>query len=125
MRGARPGLVTPDQYVLGKQGWAWRVVERRPGRREVVVRLRAGGGTEHITQPASATAPLPALSDRQLHRLARVGAAIERQFGTPQDIEWAFARVKLFILQARPITALPGVRPLGQHDRDEARPRYL
>jgi phosphohistidine swiveling domain-containing protein len=37
-------------------------------------------------------------------RLARRAAAA---FGTPQDIEWAFHGSDLFILQARPMTALP------------------
>src|SRR5205807_3134720 len=41
------GLVTPDHYVLRKGRWGWRIVERRPGRREVVVQPRVAGGTEH------------------------------------------------------------------------------
>lgn len=32
---------------------------------------------------------------------------IESHFHVPQDVEWAFAGGELFILQARPITALP------------------
>jgi pyruvate,water dikinase len=46
-----------------------------------------------------------------LRRLVRLGTAIERRFGGPQDVEWAMARGKLFIVQARPITALPGPLP--------------
>jgi rifampicin phosphotransferase len=41
---------------------------------------------------------------------ARVGAltaAVEAAFGEPQDVEWAIAAGQLFLLQARPITALP------------------
>jgi len=44
------------------------------------------------------------------HDAARVGAlavAVERVFGEPQDLEWAIAAGQLFLLQARPITALP------------------
>src|SRR5215217_2974654 len=39
--------------------------------------------------------------------LARYGPRIEELYGTPQDIEWALSDGQLFILQARPITALP------------------
>ena len=100
------GLVTPDHYVLKKRVWGWQVVERRRGRREVVVRPLSGGGTERTTSDSAAYAG-PALSDRQLRRLAHLGAAIQAHFGMPQDVEWAWAEGEPFILQARPITALP------------------
>jgi len=44
---------------------------------------------------------------------ARAVAALARRaeaiFGTPQDVEWAIAGGELFMLQARPMTALPEV----------------
>ncbi|HET9965736.1 MAG TPA: PEP/pyruvate-binding domain-containing protein, partial [Rubrobacter sp.] len=39
--------------------------------------------------------------------LARYGATIEHHYGTPQDIEWALSGGDFFIVQSRPITALP------------------
>jgi pyruvate,water dikinase len=54
---------------------------------------------------------MPALPDRALRRLARLGAVIEQHFGRPQDIEWAWAGGEPFILQARPMTALPEPPP--------------
>lgn len=107
------GLVTPDHFVLRRRWfgrWGWRVVERRLGRREVVIRPRAEGGTEYL--PADTLdASQPALPDRALPRLAELGTAIERHFGRPQDVEWAWAGGEVFILQARPITALPAPPP--------------
>lgn len=38
--------------------------------------------------------------------LFRIAAKLESEFGGPQDIEWAVAHGKLYILQARPITTL-------------------
>lgn len=99
------GLVTPDHVVLRKRRWGWRTVERRLGRRELEVRPREGGGTESVVAaPALVT---PALSDRDLRRLARLGVAIERRFGAPQDVEWAWRDGAFFIVQARPMTAVP------------------
>jgi len=54
----------------------------------------------------------PVLQPRQIKRLARMGARLERVFGSPQDVEWALdGRGRLSILQTRPIvyaTQTPG-----------------
>ncbi len=100
------GQVTPDHFVLRRRWRGWSIVERRAGRREVVIRPRAAGGTEQVS-PGTAAAAGPALPDPVVRQLARLGRAIERHFGAPQDIEWAWAGGELFVVQARPITALP------------------
>ena len=82
------GLVTPDQVSLRRGRLGWRIVERRRGRREVEIRPRAGGGTEQVVPAASHE---PAMADAAYRRLARLGEAIARHFGLPQDIEWAWA----------------------------------
>jgi phosphohistidine swiveling domain-containing protein len=81
--------------------------QRRAG--EVIVQALAGGGTRQVT--GSAVAEAPVLPDRALRQLARLGAAIQRLFGSPQDVEWAWADGLPFILQARQITALPDPPP--------------
>ncbi|UCG30322.1 MAG: hypothetical protein JSV53_00155 [candidate division WOR-3 bacterium] len=43
------------------------------------------------------------LSQKQLSELVKAGKKIERIFKSPQDVEWAFQKGKLFILQSRPI----------------------
>ncbi len=40
--------------------------------------------------------------------LYRYAARLERELGSPQDIEWAVAEEKVYLLQARPITTLIG-----------------
>ena len=47
------------------------------------------------------------LEDKQVAEIAATAREVEQLFGSPQDIEWAVAGGELFILQARPITALP------------------
>jgi phosphohistidine swiveling domain-containing protein len=105
------GLVTPDHFVLRKRRWGWSIAERRAGRREVIIRARSGGGTEHVEGTAASARHSPALPDWALHRLARLSSAIQRHFGGPQDVEWAWVDGKPCILQARPITALPEPPP--------------
>jgi rifampicin phosphotransferase len=101
------GLVTPDRFVIRRRGL--RVTEHRPGRREVVIRPKEGGGTERSRERGGAEA---ALSRGAARSLAALGLRIERRFGAPQDIEWAWERNgrgpgRPLILQARPMTALP------------------
>jgi pyruvate,water dikinase len=111
------GQATPDHYVLKRRTGSlsklfparqWHIVERRIGQREVVIRALEGGGIVHDSGPAVDT---PALSDEPLRRLARLGEAIQEHFGQPQDVEWAWAGDMPYILQARPITALPEPAP--------------
>jgi Phosphoenolpyruvate synthase/pyruvate phosphate dikinase len=102
------GLVTPDHFVMNKR--SLRVKERRLGRREVVICSKAGGGTQQVT-PTDKNID-SALPPSTVRHLAKLGKQIERHYGNPQDIEWAWindgARAgKFLILQARPMTALP------------------
>lgn len=41
-----------------------------------------------------------------LEELAQLAIRIERAFGRPQDIEWAYAGGRCYLLQSRPLTAL-------------------
>jgi rifampicin phosphotransferase len=94
------GLVTPDHYVLDSDG---KVRERTPGQREVIIHSSPGGGT-HSTEAGPGAATLP---DEVLTELARLGRSVAAHFGPPQDIEWAYADGRIWLVQARPMTALP------------------
>ncbi|MFI6498374.1 PEP/pyruvate-binding domain-containing protein [Nonomuraea typhae] len=100
------GRVTPDHYVLDRTG---RRTSFRPGRREVVIRGTAGGGTtETHDEP-----PGERLPDRALRELAGYGVRVADHFGRPMDLEWAYAGGRIHLVQARPMTALPPP-PLGR-----------
>ena len=51
--------------------------------------------------------PEGAIDGAQACAVAELARRVEAHFGSPQDIEWAMAGGALFLLQARPITALP------------------
>ena len=46
------------------------------------------------------------LTGDQLKALAAMGLAVEQHYGRPQDVEWAAAGGKTFLVQSRPITTL-------------------
>jgi len=53
-------------------------------------------------------APVEVLDEQQALAVAELARRVEACFGgVPQDIEWAFAKGELYLLQARPMTALP------------------
>jgi len=67
-------------------------------------------GDEWRVTPKGATAqrrPEDVLGRRLARRVARVAADIAREFGVPQDVEWAWDGKELWVIQARPITRLP------------------
>ena len=57
-------------------------------------------------------APERAIDEDTVRMIATLARDVERIFGTPQDVEWAIAGGELWLLQARPITALPSRRHL-------------
>jgi pyruvate, water dikinase len=94
------GAVTPDHYVLKRDGTVKRAkVSRQPF---AIVPL-AGGGTEE--RELGAEGGEPKLDEDQLRELARIGDDLERRLGGPQDIEWALEGGEVYVLQARPVTA--------------------
>lgn len=76
------GMITPDHYLLDDQG---RIRSFQPG------------DPDHSQR----------LPDSVLAELARLGHAVANHFGRPQDIEWAYAEGRVWLLQARAMTALP------------------
>ena len=56
------------------------------------------------------------LTEPQVRELAETVRQVEAHFGCPIDVEWAYAGDRLWLVQARPITALPAspIRPLGE-----------
>ena len=96
------GLVTPDNYLAGKDGGI-----RQRDIAEKAVRVAAvEGGTEQQEVPGH-LAWSPALSDAQVVEVARVVTDIEAHYGCPIDVEFAYdGDGRLYLLQARPITAL-------------------
>ena len=127
--------VTPDSIVVDKE--SGRVISRDTADKEVMT-VYSGHGTEERPVPESRRNQ-PVLDDTTVAELARYGSRIEGHYGSPQDIEWALADDDLFIVQARPITALPGRWPIpnvlgragpegrmraGQHRRADARPAH-
>ncbi|MDE0039210.1 MAG: PEP-utilizing enzyme [Gammaproteobacteria bacterium] len=99
------GTVGPDEFVLDRENLAAR--DTHLGDKARMVVGTGKGGTRSVDVEADRRS-LPSLSASQLAELGHQARAVEEHFdGVPQDIEWAFASGKLWLLQSRPITNLP------------------
>ena len=95
------GAVTPDHYVLKRDGTVRKAqVHRQP---YAIVSVAEGGVAERELAEEEGSAQK--VADEVLAELARIGDDLERRLGRPQDIEWAIEGGRIFVLQARPVTA--------------------
>src|SRR5215216_363613 len=97
------GSVTPDSMVVEKE--SGRVITRETANKEVMTSYTEDGTEERPVPEARRRQPV--LDDEAAAKLVGYGASIEDHYGAPQDIEWALAGGEFFIVQSRPITALP------------------
>ncbi len=101
------GQVTPDTYTITKEGLS--IFQRIVGQNEIKV-IQQGNGTA-VVPVSDMERRRPCLSDSQILEIARIGLKVERHYAQAQDIEWAVAGDRIYILQARPVTALPKTVP--------------
>ncbi len=89
------------------------VVTAVPGQGEPLVSGRSSGeewtvtaGTATLTRPGTTAGRV--LTDGQARAVAALAERIAERYGRPQDVEWAIdPDDRLWVLQARPMTALP------------------
>jgi rifampicin phosphotransferase len=112
------GQVEPDHYVVDSE--QWRISSIKLGGKAISIVPKAGGGTQVLEQE---NAGRQALTDEQVLSLARLAQAVADQFGSPQDIEWAWANEQFYLLQARPVTSLYPLPPSSHNE--EALHAYL
>lgn len=107
------GMVTPDHYVVKTR--SGKIIESRRGNQEVVIKSDVAGGT---VQSAGVASEDPVLETTILRRLVGLGRDIQHHFGQAQDVEWSLADGQLYIVQARPITAMPSpLKPVTSRQR--------
>jgi pyruvate,water dikinase len=98
------GQVSPDRYVVDKRTMAILVRSVRP--KELTIEIAPDGGTSK-RELSGEDSQRAVLSDEEVRRLAQLGMEIEREYGSPQDTEWAFdPDGKAWMLQSRPITTI-------------------
>ncbi len=98
------GHVTPDTFIVDRENLT--IKETIIGAKEqmIVSSAEQGTTTKSVAKSRRSDSSLPA---PLLSELATMALEVEQLFeGLPQDIEWAIADEKLWLLQSRPITNL-------------------
>ncbi len=96
------GLVTPDTYVVDKRDL--KIIDKKIAKQTwMIAKIEGENRRLNIKEEAQS---LQKLSDLEIRDLAKMCIKIEEHYESPQDIEYAFERGNLYIVQARPITTL-------------------
>ncbi|MHB0960330.1 MAG: PEP/pyruvate-binding domain-containing protein [Pirellulaceae bacterium] len=83
------------------------------GREEVVIEACMGLSDELLAGHTPALPPTHPLLVHHRPLIERTARAIQRYYGSPQDIEFAIERGKLYVLQSRPITRIQFASDIG------------
>jgi phosphoenolpyruvate synthase/pyruvate phosphate dikinase len=100
------GEVECDRYVVERStAGAPSQFSVSPGHkiRQRIQNPEGGGGTILVDVPVERRDELT-LPPEQVRFLAETVLALEKHFGTPQDVEWGFWEGELYIFQTRPLT---------------------
>jgi len=96
------GQITPDSYVVEKV--PRRIIDKNVSNQERgLFKIQTGGNEWKSTKENGAQQKL---TDKQILELSEIILHIEKHYGFPCDIEWAFEKGKFYIVQSRPITTL-------------------
>lgn len=97
------GQVTPDSYVVEKK--PRNILDINVADKSRGLFRQASGGNVW-KKLASKKASEQCLSGKEILELSEIILGIEKHYGFPCDIEWAYEKKKFYITQSRPITTL-------------------
>ncbi len=100
-QGLVDGIVEPDRWHLRRTDGAPRAYRQAQHDRQI---SPAATGVQTVSLPATENAA-PVLSAPQVDAVFQLALSVEALLATPVDIEWTVADGRLYLLQARPVTA--------------------
>lgn len=97
------GKVTPDSFQVGKK--SREVLAHKISVKTVEAVPDEDGAVRDRSIPTD-RATAPSIDEPTARELAALAIRLERKLHGPQDVEWAVADGRIFLLQARPITSI-------------------
>lgn len=97
------GQITPDSYIVGKKNLEILEINISEQARYLEGKLAGGNVWKKLSKQAGEKQKL---NGKQILEIAKICRSIEKHYGYPCDIEWAFVKGKFYITQSRPITTL-------------------
>ena len=96
------GMITPDAYVIEKDSLT--ILDININEQEKMIKW-VKNKNQTIAVPKAKQAKQK-FKNSEIIKLSKIVRNIEKHYKSPQDIEWAFAKGKIYITQSRPITTL-------------------
>ncbi|CCK78203.1 PEP/pyruvate-binding domain-containing protein [Desulfobacula toluolica] len=114
-QGLVDGDIDPDRWIIDR--FSGNILKHtEPMRDHYAVPVLDGVSLESLPEDLRNKPPL---NEQEIRQVWETGIKAERLFNRPQDMEWAFSRDRLVVLQARPVTSS------GFKDSDDKRAWYL
>lgn len=97
------GQITPDSYIVEKE--PRKIIDINiDSQLKGLYRTENGGNQWQVISEPQASSQV--LNEAQILELSEIIIGIEKHYGFPCDIEWAFEDKHFYIVQSRPITTL-------------------
>ncbi|MEW6069634.1 MAG: phosphoenolpyruvate synthase [Candidatus Thermoplasmatota archaeon] len=111
------GKITPDTYVIDQQTLK---IEDRKISAQKVKYTRSEDGKSIEAEVPEELQHTQKLTEEQIYKLAEYGKRIEEFYTIPMDVEWCIENNNIYIVQARPATALkPKVEKVEELKKEE------
>ena len=109
------GEAMPDVFILDKG--SLEIIEKKLGTKKNYITFKTFGVVDIETTPEMQSSFC--VTDEEVKELGRLGIAIEKHFGVPQDTEWAVEKDRpcpenIVMLQARPEVIAKQKKPVDQ-----------
>jgi pyruvate,water dikinase len=106
------GQVTPDRYVVDKQ--SLHIELKEPASKEFMLDVDPATGQTRRVELSAERAAAAVLTDEEVRTLAEFGVRAEKHYASPQDMEWAIANGRVYLVQTRPVTTLAAEQAAGE-----------
>jgi pyruvate, water dikinase len=99
------GSATPDHFEIDKERWD---VRNKEISLQTVMMTKENGVTKERKVPKSKQ-EIQKLDDNTIIKVAKIGQKLHEHYNHPQDIEWAYEKGTIYIVQTRPITTISAI----------------
>lgn len=99
------GSATPDHFEIDKDKFT---VRKKEISTQTKMLTKINGVTKIVSVPKTKVAEQK-LEDDVIIDVAKIGKQLEDHYHHPQDVEWAYEKGRIFIVQTRPITTVDAV----------------
>lgn len=104
------GTVTPDHFEIDRK--TYKIINKQISSQEIQL-TKEKGVTKQI-KVSKSKIDKQKVSDSVILRVAKLGQRLQDHYKFPQDIEWAYEKGKVYIVQTRPITTIEAVESISE-----------